>query len=243
MDAYQYFANIYDRLICEDIDYNKMATYIEKCFEKMKKKPSLVLDLACGTGNLTDILSKRGYDMIGADASCDMLNVAKGKNEDILYLCQDMRELELYGTVDAVLCMTDSLNYITDYDELCMVFKLVKNYLNPDAPFIFDMNSYYKISNIIGDNTFTYDSENVSYIWQNEYDKNSNICSFYLTFFVSRDTETYTRFDEQHDERAYKSEEVLDALIRAGFEKIDIYDGYSFKKANEETQRLVYIAR
>lgn len=243
MESYHEFAQIYDKLIYEDIDYTKMADYIESCFKKLGTKPSLVLDLACGTGTLTDIMSKRGYDMIGVDVSCDMLNIAKSKNEDILYLCQDMRQFELYGTVDSVLCMTDSLNYILDYDDLVKVFKLVKNYLNPHAPFIFDMNSHYKLSQIIKDNTFTYDSEFVSYVWENEYDEEENICDFYLTFFVSKDGENYRRFDEAHTERAYTEDEVKRALYEAGFENVSVYDGYSFDNAHTKSERLVYTAR
>ena len=243
MYNYREFADVYDKLICEDISYINMADYIEECFSRMSKKPSLMLDLACGTGTLTDILSKRGYDMIGADISCDMLNIAKNKNSEILYLCQDMRALELYGTVDAVVCMTDSVNYITDYDDLCSVFKLVKNYLNPDAPFIFDMNSHYKLSQVISNNTFTYDSEYVSYIWQNEYDETSSVCDFYLTFFVSEDAELYRRFDEQHTQRAYTMDEVCSALDAAGFKNVDVYDGYSFNKPNSKSERIVYVAR
>lgn len=243
MDNYAEFAKIYDSLIYEDINYSDMADYIESCFKKMGKKPSLMLDLACGTGTLTDILSRRGYDMIGADMSYDMLGIAREKNPDILYLCQDMRSLELYGTVDAVVCMTDSLNYITDYDDLVSVFKLVKNYLNPDAPFIFDLNSRYKLSKIISDNTFTYDSEYVSYIWQNEYNEKTNICDFYLTFFVSDDSVHYTRFDEEHRQRAYTCDEVKKALTDAGFTDINVYDGYGFSEINEKSERLVYTAR
>lgn len=243
MENYREFAQVYDKLIYEDIDYEKMADYIEGCFERMSAKPSLVLDLACGTGTLTNIMSKRGYDMIGIDVSCDMLNIAKSKNEDILYLCQDMRSFELYGTVDALLCMTDSLNYILDYDDLVKVFKLAKNYLNPGAPFIFDMNSHYKLSRVIADNTFTYDSEFVSYVWENEYDEKENICDFYLTFFVSSDGENYRRFDEEHTQRAYTLSEVKGALFEAGFEDVCVYDGYSFKEPREESERLVYTAR
>lgn len=241
MECYFDFARIYDKLICRDIDYKAMADFIEGCFARAGKAPSLVLDMACGTGTLTDILARRGYDMIGADLSCDMLNIAREKNSEILYLCQDMRELELYGTVDAAVCMTDSLNYITDYDDLCRVFALVKNYLNPGAPFIFDINSHYKLSKIIGNNTFTYDSDDVYYTWENEYDEKSRVCDFYLTFFVREGKELYSRFDEHHRQRAYTQAEVTDALKAAGFENISVSGGYNTAKANEKSERLVYV--
>lgn len=243
MQCYIDFAKIYDELICDDIDYSGIADFAEQCFDKMGIKPSLMLDMACGTGTLTNIMSKRGYDMIGADISADMLSVAREKNPDILFLCQDMREMELYGTVDALLCMTDSLNYITDYADLCRVFKLVKNYLNPGAPFIFDMNSEYKLSTIISDNTFTFDSESVYYVWENEYDKDSRMADFYLTFFVLDENGSYQRFDENHTQKAYTQKEITDALTAAGFKQINVYDGYSFGSPKEKSERLVYTAR
>lgn len=242
MEMYTDFAQIYDELICKDIDYSYIADFIEKEFCAVKK-PSLVLDMACGTGNLTNILSERGYDMIGSDISYEMLGIAKRKNPDILYLCQDMRSLDLYGTVDAVLCMTDSLNYICDINELKNVFRLVKNYLNPDAPFIFDMNSHYKLSQIIADNTFTYDDDKVYYVWENEYDQKNREANFYLTFFVLNKKGTYTRFDERHTQKAYTNEEIICALKEANFSDINVYDGYSKNKAAETSERIVYIAR
>lgn len=239
---YMDFAKIYDRLICEDIDYGAIADFVQKCFEKMGAKPELMLDLACGTGTLTGVFAERGYDMLGADLSVEMLSVAREKNADILFLCQDMRELELYGTVDAVVCMTDSLNYITEYEDLCRVFELVRNYLNPDAPFIFDMNSHYKLSKIISDNIFTYDDDDVYYTWENEYDEQCRCADFYLTFFI-KENELYRRFDEHHTQKAYTSDEVVRALRGAGFSQISIYDGYSFSEAREDSERLVYAVR
>lgn len=239
---YMDFAKIYDRLICEDIDYGAIADFVQKCFEKMGAKPELMLDLACGTGTLTGVFAERGYDMLGADLSVEMLSVAREKNADILFLCQDMRELELYGTVDAVVCMTDSLNYITEYEDLCRVFELVRNYLNPDAPFIFDMNSHYKLSKIISDNIFTYDDDDVYYTWENEYDEQCRCADFYLTFFI-KENELYRRFDEHHTQKAYTSDEVVRALRGAGFSQIGIYDGYSFSEAREDSERLVYAVR
>lgn len=243
MDCYLDFAALYDGLIAEDIDYGAMADFIESCWARMGDKPSLVLDLACGTGSLCSVLAQRGYDMIGVDASCEMLNVARTKDDSILYLCQDMREFELYGTVDAIVCMTDSLNYITDTDDLTRVFALANNYLNPGAPFIFDMNSAYKLEHVLGNNTYTYDSEHVYYVWENEYDADARLCDFYLTFFVTEDGEAYRRFDEHHVQRAYTQQEVTDALRRAGFVDVQVYSAYSFDAPRADSERLLYIAR
>ena len=171
MESYTDFAYIYDKLIGQD--YEKWADYIEDIFAKNNLKPSLVLDLGCGTGSITNILAKRGYDMIGVDISPDMLNVAREKATeeglDVLYLCQDIREFELYGTVDAIICTLDVLNYITDPDDLKQVFRLVRNYLNPDGIFIFDINTEHKLKNTLGNNTFITDEEGVFYSWENEY--------------------------------------------------------------------------
>lgn len=190
-ESYTDFAAIYDRLILEDINYNAIADYIEATLNRLGKKAELVCDLACGTGTLTDILSKRGYDMIGIDLSTEMLDIARRKNPDILFLNQDICAFELYGTVDALLCMTDSLNYIPEATDLFAIFKAAKTcYLNPGAPFIFDLNSPYKLKSVLGDNTFTYDSDDVFYVWENEYSPEEKCTDFYLTFFV-KEGETY----------------------------------------------------
>ena len=238
-NSYTQFASLYDRLIKGDIDYKKIASFIDN--ELKIKIDNIVLDLACGTGNLTEELKNFGYDMIGIDLSVDMLNIAKEKNPEILYLCQDMREFELYGTVDCICCMTDSLNYITDSDDLLDVFKLAKNYLNPGCPFIFDLNSFYKLSRVIGNNTFTYDEDGIFYVWENEFDENENICDFYLTFFV-KESEGYRRFDEQHSEKAYLKEEIEKLLSLAGFDTVKCYADYDKAPVSDTSERLVFVA-
>ena len=241
-NSYTKFASYYDKLIKPDIDYKKIAGFINEQVLLCGKKDNIILDLACGTGNLTDILKSFGYDMIGVDLSCEMLDVAKQKNPDILYLCQDMREFELYGTVDAICCMTDSLNYITDVNDLLHVFCLAKNYLNPNMPFIFDLNSYYKLSRVIANNTFTYDDGDIFYVWENEYCKKTDICDFYLTFFV-REGKTYRRFDEQHSEKAYKKEEIESLLRQAGFSDIQCFADYEKSMPADKSERLIFVAK
>ncbi len=248
MNDYGKFASIYDRLIKSDIDYIKMANFIENTINDAGfKEKGIVLDLACGSGILTERLKNLGYDMIGIDLSVDMLNIAKEKNPDILYLCQDMREFELYGTVDCVCCMTDALNYITTKEDLLEVFKLVKNYLNPNAPFIFDLNSLYKLKNILSNNTFTYEDDEVFYIWENEYDEAYDICNFYLTFFVKDfeepgKAEVYKRFDEVHSEKGYSVFEIEELLREAGFVSWEIYSDYEKKPINSQSERLIFVA-
>lgn len=243
MNNYTDFAYIYDKLI--DQDYEKWADYIEEIFRRNNLKPSLVLDLGCGTGSITNILAKRGYDMIGIDLSCDMLNVARDKavaqNSDVLYLCQDIREFELYGTVDAVICTLDVINYITDTDDLKHVFGLVKNYLNYGGIFIFDINTEYKLKEILGNNTFINGEDGIFYSWENEY--KDGISSQYLTFFSERDDGTYDRFDEVHVQRAYTVGQIRSMLLESGMSFEDEYKVLTFEKPDDECEKSVILSK
>jgi len=242
---YSDFAYVYDRLT-KDIDYSKMADYIEVLFsEYATVKPKLLLDLACGTGSLTLELARRGYDMIGIDSSADMLNCALEKSAGLevspLWVCQDMRSFELYGTVDAVVCTLDSLNYITDYSDLKSVFGLVKNYLNPGGLFIFDINTPYKFENILRDNFFYEIGEDITYIWQNSYDPATGICTFDLTFFVRESGELYRRLEEEQQQRAWSFEEIKAALGESGLKLIDILEQYTLNPPDEKSERCFFV--
>lgn len=243
MESYKDFAYIYDNLI--DQDYEKWADYIEEIFKKYKKSPKLVLDLGCGTGNITNILAKRGYDMIGIDISPDMLNMARDKaiedELDVLYLCQDIKEFELYGTVDAIICTLDVINYINAPDDLSKVFALVKNYLNPDGIFIFDINTEYKLKNILGNNTFVYDESGIFYTWENEYDK--KISNQFLTFFVQRDDGLYERFEENHIQRAYTVDEIKKKLEKNNMTFEAEYKLFSFDIPDKNCEKTVIVSK
>lgn len=237
---YSDFAEVYDRL--QDADYNKFIEYYEQIFKKFGIKPELVLDLACGTGSITVEMAKRGYDMIGLDLSCEMLNIARNKaaneGQDILFLNQDMCEMELFGTVDAIVCALDGVNYLTDYDDLRQLFRLVENYLNPDGLFVFDINSKSKLKNILGGNTFVNDEQGIFYVWQSEYDEESHICDFGLTFFVEDEAGMYTRFDEFQQERAYTIEEISVAAEEAGLKVQGFYKPFEFATADDSDERI-----
>lgn len=243
MDSYVDFAYVYDKLI--DQDYEKWADYIESIFNANGLKPSLVLDLGCGTGSVTNILAKRGYDMIGVDLSVDMLNVAREKANDmgvnVLYLCQDIRSFELYGTVDAIICTLDVLNYITDPRDLKKVFKLVKNYLNPNGVFIFDINTQYKLENILGNNTFVTEENGVFYSWENEFD--DGLSKQYLTFFAELPDGRYERFDEEHIQRAYTESEILTMLKDCGLTPMAVYDVFTLEKPLENCEKTVFVSK
>ena len=253
MPAYDSIASVYDNINSE-IDYSAWADFIEKCFQRyLTVKPELVLDLACGTGSMTLELHTRGYDMIGADISEDMLSQAYEKAydreiSDVLFLKQDMRTFELYGTVGAVVCCLDSVNYLINDGDLEKCFSTVHNYLDPDGLFIFDVNTPYKFENIYGDQHYIfedYDSYgSVAYCgWQNEYDPTTRLCNFYLSVFTQEENGSYSRSDEMQTERCYTKEELKSCLTNCGFELIGFYGDYSFSEPNEQCERWYVVAK
>ena len=241
MDAYSKFAEIYDDLM-DDVPYKKIAEIVDRKIKKYEIKNNIVLDLACGTGTLTKELSRRGYEMIGADISAEMLQKAQEKNPDTLFLNQPMEDFELYGTVGAIVCSLDSINYLLDDESLYETFRLCNNYLEPDGLLIFDINTEYKFKNILGNNIFTFDSENIFYTWENNYIDEEKLCDFYLTFFV-KDGEQYTRFDEAHTERAYSDGEIEKALKANGFSVVEKLDDFTDTPATDKSERVMYVCK
>lgn len=240
---YNDFAQVYDTL--QDADYNKFVDYYEEIFRRLEKKPELVLDLACGTGNITLPMAERGYDMIGLDMSVEMLNIARDKayeaTREILFLCQDMCEMELFGTVDAIVCALDGINYITDYDDLKQLFSLVNNFLNPGGVFIFDINSVHKLKNILGNNTFVNDEQGIFYVWQSEFCDETGICDFDLTFFCESENGDYIRFDEFQQERAYTIAEIKAAVQSADLDVTGVYKPFEFATATDDNERIFFV--
>ena len=246
MDAYSGFAAVYD-MFMDNIPYDEWCAYLRGCLEERGIRDGLVLDLGCGTGSVTERLAAMGYDMIGVDASEEMLQAAMEKRErsgaDILYLQQDMREFELYGTVRAVVSVCDSMNYILDYADLTGVFKLVSNYLDPGGVFIFDMNTEYKYRELLGSGTIAEEREEGSFIWENEYDEEERINEYDLTFFVREEGELYRRYQETHFQRAYSPEEVARALGEAGLWLEAVCDAFTGGAPGAKSERICFIAR
>ncbi len=249
MKDYQAIARVYDKLNA-DIDYKKWADFFERCFEKfLPQKPELLLDLACGTGRMTRELCARGYDMIGVDASEDMLSEAMYSYESkgILYLLQDMRSFELYGTVGAVVCCLDSINYLLSEEDVRKTFATVHNYLDPDGLFIFDVNTPYKFESIYSDNAYVLEDEDeqgaIYCGWQNQYDRESGICDFYLSLFEEDEDGAYIRSDEHQRERCYTLAQIKKALADSGMEFIDIYGDFDFSAPTEASERWYIAAR
>lgn len=246
-EQYTNIAALYDRLN-SDINYTELAEFLTERTElHYGKKPSLILDLACGTGKLTRELAKCGFDMTGVDLSEDMLAVAientMREGLDILYLCQDMTDFELYGTVDAVYCCFDSLNYLTRPGELSKCFSLVHNYLFPDGIFIFDMNTPYKFENVYADNSYVLEANGVFCAWQNYYNPKNKMCDFYLTFFEEQPDGTYIRSDETQRERCYSEKSILKALADNSLELIEILGEDRKSAPNAADERRYYVAR
>lgn len=245
MNAYKDFSKFYDELM-DNIDYKEWGTYILGILKEYGLSSGIVLELGCGTGSICEFLAKKGFDVIGIDNSFEMLGVANEKKmksgNDILYLNQDMREFELYGTVKAVISNCDSLNYILDKKDLVKVFKLVNNYLDPGGLFIFDMNTEYKYREI-GDSVIAENREDISFIWENTYTENKKINRYDLTLFIKDGDGRYDKTEETHFQKAYSIDEIKESLKKAGMEFVCIYDGFTKKAPRPESERIHVIAR
>lgn len=247
MSIYEKFAEVYD-IFMEDTPYEDWIVYIKKIWDKFGLNPKLILELGCGTGNITNPLAKRGYNVIGIDSSFEMLSKAREKsnteNLDVLYLEQDMRKFELYGTVDCILSICDSINYILEEDDLLNVFKLVNNYLDPKGLFIFDINTVYKFENILDNNTFCQTTENSAYTLENYYSNKEMINEFYTNFFIKDEkTKLYHRFEEIHYEKAYSINKIKELIKKSGLDLLGVYDELTFNTPKENSQRVFFVAR
>ena len=245
MEAYTDFADVYDTFM-DETPYEEWCQFLVRTLEEYKVPKGLVLDLGCGTGTLTEMLSKEGYDMIGVDNSEQMLAIAMEKREasgeNILYLLQDMREFELYGTVEAVISVCDSLNYLLEEEDLVQTFKLVNNYLDPKGIFIFDFNTVYKYQEIIGDTTIAENREDCSFIWENFYHEEEEINEYDLTIFVREEEDCYRKFEENHFQRGYRLEQMKTALERAGMEFLKAIDADTHEEVTDTSERIYCIA-
>ena len=242
--AYGEFAKIYDDLINEDINYDNMVSRIIEICNEHNIECKDYLDVACGTGNVTVRLAKHFKDIYAVDLSEDMLREAFNKLKENRIkgkiICQDMTEMQLNRKFDLITSVLDSTNYITDEDDLEKYFSSVKEHLKDDGIFIFDVNSYYKLSEILGNNIYTYSEEDVFYTWENVFE--DDMVSMFLTFFVKQG-ELYERFEEEHFEREYREEELESALSNCGLEIINKFDGYSNNKVQANSERIVYVVK
>ena len=247
---YDLLAPIYDK-VNEEISYPKWADFIERIIERyyIDGKPSLVLDLGSGTGKMTIELASRGYDMTGVDLSTEMLDMARdaaderGFGDKILWLCQDMREFELYGTVDVTVSCLDCINHLTDKKSLTKCFDLVHNYLIPNGLFIFDINGKNKFESVYADNSYVIEDDSSLCVWQNYYNKKSGLCDFYITVFEEGEDGRYARYDEVQREKMYTLRVIKKALSDTRFEFIGAYRNFDFDDATDADDRIYIVAR
>lgn len=259
MSAYENFAYVYDELM-DATPYEEWCALLVEMIEKygisepernasdaLLAERNLVLDMGCGTGTLTELMYQKGYDMIGVDNSEAMLNIAIKKRAEsgssILYLLQDMRELELYSTVGTVISVCDSLNYILKEEELEEIFRLVNNYLFPGGIFIFDFNTEYKYREVIGDTTIAENREDCSFIWENYYDAETAVNEYDLTIFVQEEEEQFRRFTETHYQRGYTVEQMLGLVEKSGMDVLEIMDADTHKNVTSKSERVYFVVR
>ncbi|MGO5051878.1 class I SAM-dependent DNA methyltransferase [Lachnospiraceae bacterium LCP25S3_G4] len=247
MEAYTSFATVYDTFM-DNVPYQEWVDYLRKLLIEYGVESGLVLDLGCGTGNVTQLLSRYGYDMIGVDNSEEMLEIAMEKKiqsgQDILYLLQDMREFELFGTVKAVVSICDSINYVTEDEDLVEVMRLVNNYLDPKGIFIFDFNTIYKYEKMLGNQTIAENRDECSFIWENYYYDEEQINEYQLSLFLKDEqTELYHKYEETHFQRAYSLEIVKKLIERSGLEYVIAYDAFTRNEPDDCSERIYVVAR
>lgn len=247
-NGYDALSGVYD-ILNNEIDYGEWANFIADTIKKYEKtETKLVLDLGCGTGKMTFALRNLGYDMTGIDISPEMLDRAhsiceKEGIEDILWLCQDMTEFELYGTVDAAVCCLDGINHLTETDDVAKCFDLVHNYLIPDGIFIFDLNTPHKFENVYGQNDYILEDEGILLTWQNDYNGEEKINDFYFSLFTEDSDGRYSRTDSDECERCYTEEEIKTLLENSGFELLYISGGYNYVLPEDSCDRWYIAAR
>lgn len=244
MSSYNKMAKVYDQLINEDINYKDIADFLLKVAKKQDIKFSNYLDLACGTGNVGVHVGNEFEATYFVDLSYDMLTEVEQKlRENKLcakIICQDMCELALNKKFDLISCVLDSTNYILEDEDLSAYFEGVYEHLEEDGIFVFDINSYYKLSNVLGNNIYTYDNEEIFYTWENIFE--DDIVEMNLTFFV-KDNYLYERFDETHEERAYRESEIESIFKNVGFKMLSKHDGYTENEVKEDSERILYILK
>ena len=246
MGGYGSFSFFYD-LLTGNISYKKRAEYFDMLIKKHGGRKNILLDLACGTGSLSEEMSRLGYDVIGVDSSEEMLNEAIEKKIEsglnIQYLCQDMTRLDMFGTIDVTLCALDSLNHLPDLAALEKTVGRVSLFCEPKGLFIFDINTPHKHRNILGNNTFVYDMEEVYCVWQNTYSEKDNRVDMCLDFFERREDGFYAKYEDEFSEIAFDESVIDGILIKNGFEIAAKYDYDTVSPPKSDSEKLVYVAK
>lgn len=248
MSGYHSFSYFYDKLT-SNISYRERAEYFDMLIKKHNGNKNLLLDLACGTGSLSEEFSRMGYDVIGVDASEEMLNEALDKKFDsgqnIQYLCQDMTELDMFGTIDVIICALDSINHLKSAEDVQTTINKVSLFCEPNGLFIFDVNMPYKHQFVLGDNTFIYDLEDVFCVWQNSFtsEKENYRVDITLDIFGKNENGSYDRYYDELSEIAFEKEIIEKMLAQAGFSLEAVYDYDTVNPPKKESEKLVFVAR
>lgn len=246
MRGYGIFAEYYDRLT-DNVDYPAIADAAERYIERFGGRKGILLDLACGTGSLCEELAHRGFDVIGTDGSAEMLNVALDKKYEsrlpVQYLCQDMTALDMYGTIDVTVCTLDSINHLPCIEDVKKTFERVSLFAFPDGMFIFDVNTAYKHREVLAQNAFTFDLDDLFCVWQNQYNEQDGSVDIFLDFFEKNESGSYDRYSESFTEQLYSRSEIESLLEETGFELLAVYDGYTDEAPADSSERIVFVAR
>ncbi len=244
--SYSFFARYYDALTM-NVSYDTIAKRYDELVTRFGGRKDILLDLGCGTGSLCECMARLGYDCIGIDNSEDMLNEAFDKKYDsglnIQYLCQDMRKLDLYGSMDVTICALDSINHLNSLADVKKVFENVALFSEPQGLFIFDINTLYKHRNILANNTFTYETDNVFCVWENTLVEDTDEVKMNLEFFELEENGLYSRTSDSFSEKAYSEESIEELLRECGFELLAKFGDDTFSPPACNSQRIVYAAR
>lgn len=244
MEGYSALAPYYDRFV--GADYEQIIEFICNKINAYRSNSSLICDIGCGSGNVTLSLLQKGFDMIGVDGSYEMLNEALIKRDSMdngsraLFLCQQLPEFELFGTVDVIISTLDTINYITEEEQLDRLFYWYRNYLNPDGLLIFDVNSLYKYNEILKNNCDILEDDDVFLAWRSNFD--GKICEHALSFF-EKDGDCYFRTDEEQKQCYYSVDQIKSLLDKYDFDLLELKDGYSEKEPTDKSERLTFVAR
>ena len=244
--AYESFSQIYDRVM-EDLPYDSWKDYLVRLLKAQGISDGLVCELGCGTGRMTELLAREGYDMTGIDVSEEMLQKALEKRDrsglPILYLLQDMTDFELYGTMRAFVSVCDSMNYLECAEDFITTLKLVNNYLDPGGVFIFDLKTAHYYQDVLGDRTLVVSEDDLSYIWENAYDPEERVHDYLITFFLRQENGLFRRFTEEQEQFVYSVDEVREFAEKAGMEFVACYDAFSDALPREDSERIYIVLR
>ena len=236
-------AQHYDRLM-SNVPYRLWVDYLRKILDRLGAKPKSVLDVACGTGNVAEEIYDRGYDVVGIDSQPEMIEIARRKAAEssrlIEYDVQDMTNLSVDRQFDLAVSLFDSFNYVTNPDDLARAMARIFERLVPGGLLIFDVNTEYALAHHFFDQCSL--ERYPRYAWTSYYDRRTRICRVEMAFEVLENGGK-RQFTEVHLQRAYSTEGLRQMLEGAGFEVVDVFQAYTFKKPTRRSDRVFFVAR